>query len=281
MRSTNAFVVPTLCDLTLLEKCIASINKQNSPDFEVVLVVGRQCNPKSDILKSIMSSLEYHTEIIRQEGKGIIGAMNTIYSLPYNNIVLTDEDAIPDKSYFINSINLLENNNDIGCAFGKVNGQFPDSILNRFIRTVNTMFSRQALFGKHPFRYFNSIGLPSGGNPRSLKSSNQVEDYFPIGVSMSWKQCEIRNFRLPNYSQRGILYESYMAAFLYKKNLKSVFSKDINVKHQSRESLSRGLRGARINLQDLYKAPEMLEEMGYNVNRDWRSKILKHTLGFL
>ena len=272
MRSNNALAVPTLGSPELLGSLVESINHQTYDEFDFVIVVSKKGDIKS--LKSYLFDISTkNIEFIIQKEEGIIDAMNTVFSLNYKNVILTDDDAMPLPDYVYNSLNSLDINSDTGCVFGRVNGKFPDSTFNKISRFLNSYCSVKSLLKGKANRYFNLAGLPVG-NVLPYPVKKNVIDYFPIGVSMSWKQSEIRGLNIPLYSRRGILFETYLSMIFYLRGLNTMFVKNISVKHLEKESLSRGSSSIYKRISDIYTFPLMLNKLGFEIDTNKLRRIL-------
>ena len=272
MKYNDALVVPTLGNKKLLETLIDSINYQTEDSFDFILVVNQKTD-KNELFSFISNISDKKIEIITQQGEGIIDAMNKALSLNYNNIILTDDDAMPNQDYIYNSLNALESNKGTGCVFGQVNGKFPDSRRNKISRFVNSYCSTKSLLRGKANRYFNLAGLPVG-NILSSSPKKDVIDYLPIGVSMSWKQSNIKGLKIPIFSKRGIFFESYMSMAFYLKGLDTRFINNISVKHLDNNSLSRGPSSIDERIIDIYRFPFALYELGFDIKTEKLKKIL-------
>ena len=142
MRSNNALVIPTLGNFELLKNISAYLNKQTSSDFNIVFIIGKDVNPKA-FREEMDKALNSNYYAIPQTERGIIGAINKALELNFKLMVLTDDDAEPSASYVSNAIDFLENRNEVGMVFGKVNGVFPDSAKSKFSRFFNSLSSRK------------------------------------------------------------------------------------------------------------------------------------------
>jgi len=161
-------------------------------------------------------------------------------------------------------------------VFGKVNGVFPDTVKFKFLRGFNSLASRISLFGRSPYRYFNTAGLPSGSYlcPSNNKS---VEDYMPIGVCMAWRHDLINDFKLPNYGSHGIFFESYISSALWSKGLTTYFSPRLEVGHMTRESLSRSKSSSLDILREMYLTPKVLYSSGFEIDLEAVKRLLSIT----
>lgn len=265
MRSNNALIIPTAGNLLFIGNIIKYLNIQTSDDFEIIFIV-KKGTDVSQLSKYISKKLFLPYSIITQKEEGIIGAMNCALGLPYKHIILTDDDAIPSQNYVENSVTRLEDILQVGCIFGSVNHNFPDSTFNILFRALNTFMCKNRLIIDDSYRYFNTAGLPAGIYKR-IYINTIIKDYFPIGVSMSWKQQEIGNFRIPNYGKRGILFESYISLALKLRGLNTFYVGGINIGHLHRDSLSRGMVNLPEIVSEIFSSPIVLSEMGFNINK--------------
>lgn len=275
MKSNNALIIPSLGDFSLLKNLSIYINNQTSDDFEVIFVINSSVNLYN--FRRIMDKeLNRSYSVIMQNGEKIVGAMNTILGLNFKLIMLTDDDAEPPNYYVSNAIEFLEKHDEAGMVFGKVNNFFPDSNKLKFIRFINTIASKKSLFGVSPYRYFNMGGLISGGF--SSLGDRIIEDYSPIGVCMAWKQNYIGNFRLLPCLKRGILYESYISASLWKKGLVTYYSGSLSVKHLNRISLSRTRLISDEIIEQIYSSPIVLSKIGFEIDPKVLKRFINLTL---
>ena len=272
MRSNNALVIPTLGNFELLKNISAYLNKQTSSDFNIVFIIGKDVNPKA-FREEMDKALNSNYYAIPQTERGIIGAINKALELNFKLMVLTDDDAEPSASYVSNAIDFLENRNEVGMVFGKVNGGFPDSAKSKFSRFFNSLSSRKNLFGRYPYRFFNTAGLSTGIDLR-LHSDKPIEDYFPIGVCMAWRQNVTNDFKLPYYGNRGIFFESYISSLLWTKGFTTFFSPSLEVCHINRESLSRSKKSSLEILREMYLSPTVLSQLGFELDLESLKKLL-------
>lgn len=273
MSSYNAMVVPTLGNMKLLSNISKFINAQTTDDFVLIFIVQKDAEIGM-LTEELDKTIDRSFKIIPQRENFIIGAMNRVLELPYDNIILTDDDAQPAQSYIANAIEFLEKNTDAGCVFGKVNNSFPDSYKSKVFRTYNFLSSRKKLFGEQSYRGFNTAGMPIGGVFPNF-NKGVVRDYMPIGVSMAWRQNSINKFRLSHYGKRGVFYESYISAALWLSGLETYYSPTLSVEHLDLESLSRSkLLFNQDIISELYTSPLILYNMGFAIDQNAISKLL-------
>lgn len=275
MRSNNALVIPSLGNFQLLRNLSPYLNRQTSSDFNIIFIIGKNVNPNA-FREEMDKVLNFNYDLLPQSQRGIIDAMNRALGLNFRLIVLTDDDAEPSPSYVSNAIDFLENRDDVGMVFGKVNGVFPESAKSKFLRGYNSLFSRKKLFGRSPYRFFNAAGLYSG-NYLSPYFDKPVEDYFPIGVCMAWRQNIINDFKLPDYGSHGVFFESYISSALWTKGFTTFFSPRLEVGHIDRESLSRTKRSSMEILREMYLSPKVLYQLGFEIDSDAVGKLLLFT----
>ncbi|QGR20069.1 hypothetical protein [Stygiolobus azoricus] len=168
-------------------------------------------------------------------------------------ILLTTDDAIPDKNWVMEHVELHESNKDVGVISGEIIGKkwinYPNSLYMRF---KNTEFMQEysSIFSEYK-AYLTKTGFSVD------KEKGYGKSIAIAGVNMSIKREVYSKTRVLTYSLRGSYNESYIAVNAIKLGYHSVVVKKAKVVHLDNDSLSRPL------------------------NNDWELRIEKFTSSYM
>ena len=227
-----------------IRRTLESLVSQVFGDFRVLVVYKPSENDETlKILKEFEDKLDIDIKIQKQ---GYIEeAMNIIfeYSEDYDITLVTDDDAIPSKTWIQEHINIHKKHEKIGIATGDINTRF---VMRRykFLRRLlgfyapNQLIKEKSKDNINSYRcYINDMGLLVP--VKEAIGDTLVPSFCVTGVNLSFKSRLISGFRLPNASTRGLYYESLTALHYFMKGLKPVEFRGAHVLHLDYESLSR------------------------------------------
>ena len=223
-----------------IKQTLNSLVSQVFGDFRVLVVYKPSENDETlKILKEFEDKLDIDIKIQKQ---GYIEeAMNIIfeYSEDYDITLVTDDDAIPSKTWIQEHINIHKKHEKIGIATGELGIGITKLFFKPIRRLIGYYKPMKPYYSKSYVHYLNDMGLLV-----PHEQGKEIDDGVRLslrigGVNMSYKSKLLNGFRLPGATTRGMHYEVVLAHHYRVMGLQPVEFKGAYVKHLERESLSR------------------------------------------
>lgn len=166
-----SFCIPTFNNEDTLENCLASINNQEYPDVEIVIVDGHSNDKTIEIAK------RYTSKIYFDDGKLGSARQTSVEHSTGQIVALFDSDIIiPHKKWLVNAIRYFNYNNKISTVW-PMNNPPPNSSI-----TAKFFFNQWKIIMDD--RIEKGRGVFGGGNALFIKK--YLEEIGGIDKSLHW-----------------------------------------------------------------------------------------------
>lgn len=151
-------VVPFYNASATLPRCLESLDSQNLPPVEVILVDNNSTDQSAEIAKKFIADSPDTFKYLLEVRQGPSFARNSGARLAAGDIIaFTDADCVPDPKWLRILVESFKDEH-IGAVAGRVVGFKPESLLDKF----HAMFTLRGLPNSHTSREFS---LVRGGFP--------------------------------------------------------------------------------------------------------------------